>query len=57
VKTYFGTIPAGPEVSKPAKDTVTLDEDRYISLEDNIQLPELNMVWPTVYANHPAQLP
>ena len=48
VKTYFGTIPAGPEIGKPAKEPVTLDKDRYISLEDNIQLPELNMVWPTV---------
>ena len=57
VKTYFGTIPAGPEVGKPAKDAVTLDEDRYISLEDNIQLPELNMVWPTVSANHPDEAP
>jgi len=57
VKTYFGTIPAGPEVGKPAKDPVTLDKDRYISLEDNIQLPELNMVWPTVHANHPDEAP
>ena len=57
VKTYFGTIPAGPEVGKPAKDLVTLDKDRYISLEDNVQLAELNMVWPTVYANHPDKAP
>ncbi len=57
VKTYFGTIPAGPEIGKPAKDAVTLDADRYISLEDNVQLPELNMVWPTVYANHPDEAP
>jgi len=57
IKTYFGTIPAGPEVGKPAKDPVTLDKDRYISLEDNIQLPELNMVWPTVHANHPDEAP
>ncbi|MEP3891720.1 MAG: pitrilysin family protein [Hellea sp.] len=57
IKTYFGTIPAGPEIDKPKKDIVTLDKDRYISLEDNIQLPELNMVWPTVSANHPDQAP
>ena len=57
VKTYFGTIPAGPEVEKPKKQPATLDKDRYISLEDNVQQPELNMVWPTVYANHPDEAP
>ena len=57
VNTYFGNIPAGPEVEKPKKQPAVLDKDRYISLEDNVQLPELNMVWPTVYANHPDEAP
>jgi len=54
---YFGPIPRGPEVEKPEKLPVSLDADRYISLEDNVQLPLLRMAWPTVYANHPDEAP
>ncbi len=57
VKTYFGTIPAGPEQADPVFEKTTLDEDRYISLEDNVQLPLLYMSWPTVHANHPDEAP
>lgn len=57
VKTYFGTIPAGPEHADPEFVPITLDEDRYISLEDNVQLPLLYMSWPTVHANHPDEAP
>ena len=57
VKAYFGTIPAGPEKADPEYVPVTLDKDRYISLEDNVQLPLLYMSWPTVHANHPDEAP
>jgi len=57
VKTYFGTIPAGPEQADPVYEEVKLDKDRYISLEDNVQLPLLYMSWPTVHANHPDEAP
>jgi len=57
VKTYFGTIPAGPEKADPEFVPVTLDKDRYISLEDNVQLPLLYMSWPTVHANHADEAP
>mgnify|MGYP000374021316 CR=1 FL=1 len=57
VQKYFGTIPRGPEVADPVYNPVTLDKDRYISLEDNVQLPLLYMSWPTVYANHPDEAP
>lgn len=57
VKTYFGNIPAGPEHADPVYEPVTLDKDRYISLEDNVQLPLLYMGWPTVHANHPDEAP
>jgi len=36
---------------------VTLDKDRYISLEDNVSLPLIYMAWPTVVANHPDEAP
>ena len=51
VKKYFGSIPTGPAVGKPEYVPVTLEADRYISLEDNVQLPLLYMSWPTVHAN------
>ena len=57
VEKYFGSIPRGPEVEDPEKLPVSLDQDRYISLEDNVQLPLLYMAWPTVYANHPDEAP
>ena len=57
VKTYFGTIPAGPVQDDPKFVPISLDEDRYISLEDNVQLPLLYMSWPTVHANHPDEAP
>lgn len=58
IKKYFGPIPAGPPVEDPEYVPVTLDEDRYISLEDkNARLPLLYMSWPTVHANHPDEAP
>lgn len=57
VNQYFGSIPRGPEVAQPDKLPVTLDQDRYISLEDNVALSLLFMSWPTVYARHPDEAP
>ena len=52
VNKYFGSIPAGPEVKDLPKQPGTLKKDRYVTLEDNIHLPALAMMIPTVYANH-----
>ena len=57
VAKYFGSIPRGPEVESPVYEPVTLDKDRYISLEDNVQLPLIYMSWPTVNARHPDEAP
>ena len=57
VKKYFGSIPRGPEVKDPTPVEVTLDKDRYISLEDNVSLPLLYMAYPTVYARHEDEAP
>lgn len=57
VAKYFGPIPAGPAAADPVATPVTLDADRYISLEDNVQLPLLYMAWPTVNARHPDEAP
>ncbi|WP_295802048.1 pitrilysin family protein [uncultured Microbulbifer sp.] len=52
VAKYFGQIPAGPEVENLPKQPAKLDRDRYVTLEDNIHLPALAMMVPTVYRNH-----
>ncbi|MFT5790243.1 MAG: zinc protease, partial [Shewanella sp.] len=52
VNKYFGEIPAGPEVKVPVKALVTLDETRYLSMEDRVHLPLIKMAMPTVYARH-----
>ena len=57
VKKYFGSIPKGPAVAMPQKAMVTLDQDRYISLEDNVQLPMISMTLPTVYVRHADEAP
>ncbi|MCB9692602.1 MAG: insulinase family protein, partial [Alphaproteobacteria bacterium] len=57
VSKYFGPIPRGPEVEPAAPQRVTLDADRYISFEDRVALPMLNMQWPTVHARHPDEAP
>ncbi|MDH5434728.1 MAG: insulinase family protein, partial [Gammaproteobacteria bacterium] len=55
VKKYFGTIPKGPEVVDVEIPLVSLEEDRYTSMEDNVQLPRIDIVFPTVKVNHPDQ--
>lgn len=57
VKKYFGSIPRGPEVAAPEKQPVTLNEDRYISYEDNVSLPLLSMVFPSGYSRHSDEAP
>jgi len=54
---YFGSIPKGPEVSMPEKTKVTVDADRYISMEDNVHLPLLYMTFPTVSGRHADEAP
>ena len=54
---YFGSIPRGPEVDAPTAPAVSLDADRYISMEDNVALPLIYMSWPTVSARHPDEAP
>ena len=53
VAKYFGTIPRGPEVERLPKQQVEISENRYVTLEDNIHLPAIAMLFPTVYYNHP----
>lgn len=52
VKQYFATIPAGPQVDDVVPVPVTLDKDRFISLEDQVPQPMLYISYPTVYMGH-----
>jgi zinc protease len=47
---YFGGIPRGPAVTRPAPPEVRLDADRYATLEDRVQVPRVYDVWHTVKA-------
>ncbi len=49
---YFGSIPRGPEVKNMKLPAPVLTQDRYISYEDNVRFPSLQMTLPTVPANH-----
>ncbi len=57
VKKYFGEIPAGPKVEEPKPQPATLEETRYITLEDKVHLPLLQITYPTVYGRHEDEAP
>lgn len=57
INKYFAPIVRGPEVQKAAKQPATIDQTRYITLEDNVHLPLLQVTYPTVYAHHPDEAP
>ena len=54
---YFGSIPRGPEVKMPEKPPVTIEKDRYVSFEDNVTYPLIEMVFPTVPVRHADEAP
>lgn len=54
---YFGSIPTGPEIKMPEKPLIKLKADRYISMQDNVQLPLVYMSLPTVIARHEDEAP
>ena len=57
VNKYFASIPKGPEVKDVVPVPVSLDKDRYITLEDNVPQPMLYMSYPTVYMGHEDEAP
>jgi zinc protease len=44
---YFGSIAQGPEVNLQTAMPVKLDSNRYISYEDQVKFPMINMAFPT----------
>jgi zinc protease len=57
INRYFGPIPSGPGVEKLEPRPGSLEQDRYVTLEDNIHLPAIAMLFPTVYYRHPDEAP
>ncbi|MFN0206197.1 MAG: M16 family metallopeptidase, partial [Planctomycetota bacterium] len=52
VKKYFGTIPRGPEVTKPTPRPAPLEQTKRIVTEDKVQLPQIVLAWPAVEQSH-----
>lgn len=52
VSKYFGGLPAGPKVTSQSPAPAVLSEDKFITLEDNVHLPLVQVVYPTIYARH-----
>nr|WP_297347771.1 pitrilysin family protein [uncultured Glaciecola sp.] len=52
IEKYFSTIPRGPEVTKATKAPAVLKATRFITLEDKVHLPLLQITIPTVYVQH-----
>lgn len=48
---YFGGISKGPDVNTQAVSAFKLDANRYVSYEDNVKFPMLNIAYPTIPAN------
>ncbi|AWL12444.1 putative zinc protease [Saliniradius amylolyticus] len=57
VEKYFGPIAKGPAVDPAPKEPVQLEQDRYVTLEDNVHLPLLQITLPTVHHRHPDEAP
>ncbi|MBW3694126.1 insulinase family protein [Vibrio sp. T187] len=55
VNKYFGSIPKGPDVEKAEKQPAVVEEDRYVTLEDNIRQPMVLIGWPTTYRGEESQ--
>jgi len=54
---YFGPIPPGPSVDRLTPQPASLEADRYVTLEDNVHLPAIAMLFPTVYYRHADEAP
>lgn len=57
VSKYFGSIPSGPKVINDKKQPAVLDASRYLTLEDKVHLPLLQVTFPTVYLRHDDEAP
>jgi zinc protease len=52
VKTYFGSIPRGPEVKSMQPMPAKLQANRFVSYKDKVRFPLLSIAYPTVESRH-----
>ena len=57
VEQYFSAIPMGPIVTNAPKQMIALEQNFYVSLEDKITMPQLDVVFSGVHAHHPDEAP
>jgi zinc protease len=57
VEHYFGAIPRGPAITRPAPASFSLQRDTSLVLEDRVQLPRLYYAWHTVKGWHDDDAP
>ena len=53
MKQYFGDIPPGPPITRPAPPVFALERDTLATLEDRVQLPRVYYTWHTTKAYAP----
>ncbi len=53
MKQYFGDIPPGPPITRPAPPAFALERDTVAMLEDRVQLPRVYYTWHTTKAYAP----
>ncbi|GAB2460861.1 peptidase M16 [Hymenobacter qilianensis] len=56
VEKYFGSIGRGPAVENMKLPAPKLTADRYVSYQDNVRFPMLQMVFPSVPQYHPDEV-
>jgi zinc protease len=52
IKKYFGNLPRGQAITRPALAPISLDAERRLVYEDRVQIPRLYVQWPTVGVKH-----
>ena len=57
VERLFGWIPRGAEVAQPDLPLPAIPATRYITLEDQVTLPQVNLAWRTPRAYSPDDVP
>ncbi|MFT5286045.1 MAG: zinc protease [Planctomycetota bacterium] len=45
IKKYYGSIPRGPEVGKPALRPAQLEQDIRVVIEDRVKFPQVTLSW------------
>jgi zinc protease len=52
VAKYFGDLPRGAPITRPAAAPPTLTSEKRMVFEDRVQVPQLSISWPTVSVKH-----